>query len=173
MTHQTLKEIAETIEASNDSIDIELQEERLTITTNKNYIWIALSVIGMAFAVLLFSYHNKRPYNLEVGLVIFCLSIYEFWRMQNINKTVILDLQQKTLSLVPNFILHRFILSYILKVNTIFSLNHLPNIAVSSYYYSKRRWTQRLSFKKGFLTIYLLEFDKKETAEKIFQLLKR
>jgi hypothetical protein len=173
MTHQTLKELAETIEASNESIAIVLQEDKLIIKTEKNSLWVALSVFGMALSILLIWYYNKRPYNLEIGLAILCLSIYEFWRMQKIKNTLIIDLHQKTLSVIPNFIFHRFILSKIIKVNTTFSLNNLPEIYSFRYYYLTYHWTQRLSLKQGIWTIYLLEFDKKKTAEKVLQLLKR
>lgn len=173
MTHQTLKELAETIEASNESIDIKLLEDRLIIKTEKNSFRIALSVFGIALSILLIWYYNKRPYNLEIGLAILWSSVYEFWRMQKINNTLIIDLHQKTLSVIPNFIFHRFILSKIIKVNTTFSLSNLPEIYSFRHYYLTYHWTQRLSLKQGIWTIYLLEFDKKETAEKVLQLLKR
>lgn len=87
MTHQTLKQLAETIEASKASISIELHEDRLIIKTEKNSLWILLSLMGIAFSFLLIMAYSKRQYNLEIGLAILWISVYGFWRMQNINKT--------------------------------------------------------------------------------------
>jgi hypothetical protein len=172
MTHQTLKQLAETIEASKEHIGIELHEDRLIIKTEKNRLWIALSLMGIAFSFLLIMAYSKRQYNLEIGLAILWISVYGFWRMQNINKTLILDLHQKTMSIIPNSVLQRFILSKILKVNTIFSLNDLPEMYLLNYHKLKYQWTNRLCFKKGIWTIYLLEFDNKEIAQKGLQLLR-
>jgi hypothetical protein len=171
MTHQTLKQLAETIEASNVSINVFFQEDRLIIKTEKNSLWIFLSSIGIALSVLLILTYNKGQNNLEIGLVVFWISIYGFWRKQNINKTLIIDLDQNTLSVTPNFVLHRFIVSKILKVDTIISLNELPKIYLVNYRNLEYHWTQRLYFKKGIWTIYLLEFDKKKTAQKVLELL--
>ena len=77
------------------------------------------------------------------------------------------------MSVIPNFVLHRIILSKILKVDLTLSLNNLSDITLFKYRKSKHYWTHRLSLKQGIWTIYLFEFDKKETAEKVLQLLKR
>lgn len=172
MKHQTLKQLAETIEASKEPIGIELYYDRLIIKTEKNRLWIALSLIGIAFSFLLIMAYGKRQYNLEIGLAFLWISVYGFWRMQNINKTLILDLHQKTISIIPNFVLQRFILSKILKVNTIFSFNDLPYMYLVNYHNLKYHWTKRICFKKGIWTIYLLEFNNKEMAQKVLQLLR-
>ena len=172
MTHQTLKQLAETIEASNESIDLLLQENKLIIKTKKNGFWIFLSLIGIAFSILLISTYNKGQNNLEIGLVVFGISICAFWRMQSINKTLIIDLNQKTISVIPNFVLQHFILSKILKINTIFSLSDLPDMYLLQFRNLNYHWTQRIYIKKGIWTIYLLEFDRKQTAQKVLQLLR-
>lgn len=76
------------------------------------------------------------------------------------------------MSIIPNSVLQRFILSKILKVNTIFSLDDLPEMYLLNYHKLKYQWTNRLCFKKGIWTIYLLEFDNKEIAQKVLQLLR-
>ena len=92
--------------------------------------------------------------------------------MQNINKKLILDLHQKTISIIPKFILQRWLVSNVLKIDTTFSFNNLPEIKLLYYSNLKYHWTQRIYYKHGIWTIYLLEFEKKETAEKVMYLLK-
>mgnify|MGYP000887073619 FL=1 len=172
MTHQTLKQLSDIIQASEEPIAVDLQPDRLTINTAKNTFWVFLSVIGIAFSVLLVATNRRGQYNLEIGLVLLWISIYGFWRMQNINKKLILDLHQKTISIIPKFFLQRWLVSNVLKIDTTFSFNNLPEIKLLYYSNLKYHWTQRIYYKHGIWTIYLLEFEKKETAEKVMYLLK-
>jgi len=172
MTHQTLQQLTETIRNSKEKIEADLQTNRLTIRTAKNQFWIFLSSIGVALSTLLIITYDKGQNNLEIGLVLLWISVYSFWRMQGINKTLIIDLQQSTLSIIPNFVLQRWFLSNLLKVSTTYGFNNLPDFRLLFYTRFKYDWTRRIYFKKGIWTIYLLEFDKKETAQKVLDLLK-
>ncbi|XVJ66158.1 MAG: hypothetical protein HEQ40_08350 [Lacibacter sp.] len=172
MTYQTLQELTDTIRNSKEPIETDLQSDKLIIKTDKNFFWIVLSVIGIALSILLIVTNHRGQYNLEIGLVLLWTSVYGFWRMQAINKTIIIDLRQKTLSIIPTFILQRWFLSKLLKVETTYSFSKLPDFRLLFYTRLKYDWTRRIYFKKGLWTIYLLEFDKKETAQNILDLLK-
>jgi len=172
MTHYNLKQLADTIEASKEPIETEPQAECLIIKTEKNSVWIASGVVGIAISILLIIAQKRAEHNLEIGLFLLWISVDVFWKMQNINKTIIIDLHQRTISVIPNFSFHRWILSNILKVETTFSLNELPDIHITYYSRSKSHRTRRIFFKKGIWTVYLLEFNKKEIAQKVVNLLK-
>ena len=107
MTHYNLKQLTYIIETSKEPIETDLQAERLIIKTEKNSVWIALGVIGIAISILLIVAHKKAEHNLEIGLVLLWVSVDVFWKMQNINKTIVIHLHQKTMSVIPNFSLHR------------------------------------------------------------------
>jgi hypothetical protein len=173
MTHQNLNQLSEIISASKEPIEVDLQPDRLTIRTKKNSFQIFLSVFGIAFAVLLVLTKQRGQYNLGFGLVFLWMSLLGFWRVQNINKTLIIDLTRKTISIIPNFILQRWILAKLLKVDQEFAINNLPDLQLLFYRTSKYHWSQRIYFKKVLWNVYLLEFDKKETAQLVLNLLKR
>ncbi len=172
MTHQTLQELTDVIDNSKEPIEADLQSDKLIIKTDKNSFWIFLSVIGIALSILLIVTYSRGQHNLEIGLVLLWISVYGFWRMQGINKTMIIDLQQRTLSIIPNFILQRWLFTNLLRIDTTYSFNSLPDFRLLFYTRLKYDWTRRIYFKKGIWTIYLLEFDKKETAQKVLDLLK-
>src|SRR5690242_15140954 len=98
MTHEELKQLAEILKASKEPIDTDLQVGALKIKTDKNSFWILLSLIGIAFSVLLFLTHKRGPNNLLLGFVTLSMSLPNFWRMQNINKTLIINLTNNTFS---------------------------------------------------------------------------
>ena len=173
MTPQNLKHLAELIQASKEPIDTVLEEGRLTIETKKNTLWILLSQMGLALSVLLLVTYDRGQYNLEIGLVTFWISIYGFWRMQNINKTLTIDLHQKTLTIEPSLFIHRWILFNLLRVEKKFSFDNLPKLHLLYYTNLKYHWTQRIYFKKGLWNIYLLEFENKGTAQSVLNLLER
>jgi len=172
MTNQNIMHLAEIIKESKEQVDIDLKKDTLTIKTNKNSFWILLSVIGIAFSLLLIIARNRGPNNLMLGSLILWISFFSFWRMQNINKTLIIDLTRKMISISPNFFLHRWVLAKLLNINTTFTLNSFPNVELIYYRNLKYHWTYRIYFKKGLLKVYLLEFDKKETAQQVLNLLK-
>ncbi|MEN9978371.1 MAG: hypothetical protein RLZZ569_996 [Bacteroidota bacterium] len=171
MNHQNLIELTEIVKASNEAISVDLDSNRLVLKTKKNELWIALSVMTIALSLLLIFNHASGKYNLEIGLVLLWISIGGFWRMQNINKTLIIDLSLKTITIIPDFFLQRFFCQKILKVQPTFSFSNLPELKLLFYTNLKYHWTHRIYFKKGFWTIYLLEFEKSETAQQVLSLL--
>lgn len=172
MTPQSLKHLSEILQASKEPIATELQEGRLIIQTKKNSLWILISLIGLAFSILLLVTYDRAQYNLEIGLVIFWISIYGFWRMQNINKTLTIDLQRGTLSVIANSFIHRWILSNLFRLDTTIKLDSLPKLDLLYYSNLKYHWTHRIYFNRGLWNIYLLEFEDKATAQSVLNLLK-
>jgi len=171
MTRQTLQELTDTIQNSDEPIEANLQSDKLVIKTAKNHLWISLSVIGIALSLLLIATFNRGEHNLEFGLILFWISIYSFWRMQGINKTIIINLHDRTFSVIPKFTLQRWILSKVLKVDSTYSFTNLPTFHLLFYTRLEYAWTRRIYFKKGVWNIYILEFSKKETAQKVLDLL--
>ena len=93
--------------------------------------------------------------------------------MQSINKTLILDLQQRTLTVIPNFFLQGWVLSKIQRIDTTLTINNLPEMRIVRYPRLKYDWTRRIYFRQGFWTVDLLELEKKETAQQVLNLLNR
>ena len=173
MTYQILKEFSDTIVNSKESIEVDLQSDKLILKTDKNLFWVLLSIIGISLSILLISTYSRGRYNFGIGVGLLWISCNSFCRMQGINKTIIFDLRQKTLSIRPTFILQRWVLSKILKVDTTYSFNNLPDFQLLLYTRLKYHWTRRIYFTKGLWTIYLFEFEKEENAQKVLALLKQ
>src|SRR5690349_20129818 len=140
MTYQTLLQLADIIQASKEPIETDLQADKLTIRTGKNTFWIFLSVTGVAFSILLIIAHNRAPHNLELGLAVLLLSVSFFWKMQSINKTLILDLHQRTLSVIPNFFLQHWALTKLQRIDTILPVDNLPEMRLVRFSRLKYDW---------------------------------
>ncbi len=171
MTNTTLQQIHDIIQNSGEAISTDLQKGKLVIRADKNHFLLFLSVIGVLLSFLLIATYNRAQYNLEIGVVLLWIATSAFWRSQIINKTLIIDLQQSTFSIVPAFPFQRWLLSGILKVELTYDLNSGPELHLNSYYMFKHYRTRRIHFKNAVWTIYLLEFTSKEKAQKVFELL--
>ena len=92
--------------------------------------------------------------------------------MQNINKTLVLDIRQNEISIVPKFALQQLLFSKLLKVDTTLTFHTLPEMKIVLFRYFKYGWVYRIYYKQGIWTIYVLEFNKMETAQRVIDLLK-
>ena len=163
-----LEKISQIIQESNEPIQADLQNDILILRTKKNQLYLGLSLIGILLSILLFIYHNKTSYNLKLGFVIFILSFAQLLSKQSINKCVIFNAINNTVTITPSFFLHKLIAKFIFKSTSPFKSKDFPKMNIG-YGFKNNQSYYTLYIKNNMSWITLFEFENKETAQKLLE----
>ena len=163
-----LKNISNIIAESNEPIQVDLQNDILILRTRKNDMYLGLSLVGVLLSILLFIFHNKTSFNLELGFVIFILSFIQLLSKQSINKSIVFNETNNTVTIIPSFFLHKWIARFIFKTTTPFKSKDFPQVNMG-YGFKNNRSYYTLYIKNSISWTILFEFKNKETAQMLLK----
>ncbi|QHT69389.1 hypothetical protein GXP67_23480 [Rhodocytophaga rosea] len=173
MNNIQLKSLSNLIAESEESIEVSWQEECLTLKTEKYEWWIFLGIALALFSSLLIYAHDRGAYNLEIGLIGLYMSLQTIWSKFTINKTILFNPTENTIIIKPAFFLQRFWLAKYLQISQPMKLHELEEIKVVHYRNFQYHWTRRVYFTRKHCSVYLLEFEDKDTAKAVAEVINR
>lgn len=128
--------------------------------------------MGIILSGLLFVFYMRASLNLELSMIILFISISQALSSQSINKKIIFDSNNNTVTIIPLFFLQRWAAEYIFKSTKPIPIKEFPEVKLNS---SFKRYSSRyaLYLNKGLFGKMLLEFNDKETAETALQVINK